>query len=566
MDNHHRNSWHSGHNTNANMNPNPNDLFNDAWVGDIDNFDFETALQDPNYGLPSASNELIDLATLDHLTGASTPITSEHPVFAPSNDYPVDTLSLEQLVLNNRPPPPRQRALPRKRSRYVMNQSGSGAHPIPINNINRGDSPLQSLALQRWQNSPPEAEAASLSAIYNAVEQQPSSRSLHGSRTSSYEALQTAQRPMTYRRTSRPSSTTSLESAVSDASGHSSKSNASQSRRRRVTKPRGTARNKAKPKDSADRIFNCTFCCDSFKNKHDWQRHEKSLHVSMEEWVCTPHGGSVVLPSTDRVHCAYCNALDPDPAHLESHNYSACQGGQTTPRKFRRKDHLVQHLRLVHGLDTLPLIEDWKVARPPITSRCGFCDASLHSWEERTDHLAAHFRAGFKMRDWKGDHGFDKDTESRLYYDYPPYLIAHQQMTLVPFSVTNHESIQHTKETYSRIQAAFPDFEFGGQAYLSDAPFSPNIDSQQLPFSADGQGQTIDESRPFSEILVSHLARFARHQMMQGVVPTDEMFQREARRVLYQDADDNWNQTVADDPEWMKSFRVKSGFSDNFAG
>lgn len=165
------------------------------------------------------------------------------------------------------------------------------------------------------------------------------------------------------------------------------------------------------------------------------------------------------------------------------------------------------------------------------------------------------------MKDWKGDHGFDKNFESRLYYDYPPYLIAHQQLTLVPFSVTNHESIQHTKDTFTRIQATFPDEDFGGQAYLQDDMFVQNMGGQPSPSSPDLETQKIDESRPFSEILVSHLARFARQQMVQGIVPTDEMFQREARRVLYHDADDNWNQTVADDPEWMRSFRMKSGFS-----
>jgi hypothetical protein len=33
------------------------------------------------------------------------------------------------------------------------------------------------------------------------------------------------------------------------------------------------------------RIFQCTFCTDTFKSKHDWVRHEKSLHLSLEK-VC----------------------------------------------------------------------------------------------------------------------------------------------------------------------------------------------------------------------------------------------------------------------------------------
>jgi uncharacterized Zn-finger protein len=38
------------------------------------------------------------------------------------------------------------------------------------------------------------------------------------------------------------------------------------------------------------KIFQCTFCTESFKVKYDWLRHEKSLHLSMEKWTCAPLG------------------------------------------------------------------------------------------------------------------------------------------------------------------------------------------------------------------------------------------------------------------------------------
>lgn len=48
--------------------------------------------------------------------------------------------------------------------------------------------------------------------------------------------------------------------------------------------------------------------------------------------------------------------------------------------------------------------------------------------------------------------------------------------------------------------------------------------------------------------------------MLNGVLPTDDMFQREARTMLYQDGgDDGWNQTVADDPIWLQEFRERVG-------
>lgn len=42
--------------------------------------------------------------------------------------------------------------------------------------------------------------------------------------------------------------------------------------------------------------------------------------------------------------------------------------------------------------------------------------------------------------------------------------------------------------------------------------------------------------------------------MSLGVIPTDEMFQQESRRLLY-DSDDPWNQTIADNSEWISAFK-----------
>lgn len=58
----------------------------------------------------------------------------------------------------------------------------------------------------------------------------------------------------------------------------------------------------------------------------------------------------------------------------------------------------------------------------------------------------------------------------------------------------------------------------------------------------------------YTELLTSHLCRYAQEQIKIGVVPTDEMFQRESRKALY-NSDDSWNQTAADNPEWLAAFR-----------
>jgi hypothetical protein len=513
-------------------------IFDDLWTADFATLDLQSPALDTNFALYDTTDDLDALPIFDDLALEGMSLQDQVPDQDSSNT--LGFFSLEEFSRNNRPTPPRQRTLPRRRSKYVLRRSESHTNAIVIPSKYRNESPVQPLAIERWRNSPPEQEAASLTAIYNAMERP----TPNGSRTSSFDAFRTHRGA---------SSSTSLDSGVSDSSlhsAHSKHSASSQTRRRRVSKPRGPAKSK-RPKNPTERPFKCTFCCDDFRVRYDWARHERSLHLNMEEWICTPYGGSVVLPLTGRVHCAYCSALDPTHHHLDSHNYSACADGHSTPRTFRRKDHLVQHLRLVHYLDTLPLIDDWKIASAPVTSRCGFCDATLWTWDERTDHLAAHFRSGKTMVDWRGDHGFHPEVDARVSNAFPPYLIAAQAETLVPFSATNHESLDHTKQVIWQMESEL----------LATETQSGEVDvaeSQDVPTPSLQQGV---ETRLFADILTRHLARFARQQMSLGNIPTDEMFQRESRRVLYQDADDEWNQTVADNPEWIREFRERTGFN-----
>jgi hypothetical protein len=62
------------------------------------------------------------------------------------------------------------------------------------------------------------------------------------------------------------------------------------------------------------------------------------------------------------------------------------------------------------------------------------------------------------------------------------------------------------------------------------------------------------------EILTLRLGRFAReHIEKHGVSSiTDEMLQREARLILYDDAD-GWEQTSADNSEWLNLFKKAHG-------
>ncbi|KAK5998296.1 Homeobox protein 4 [Cladobotryum mycophilum] len=186
------------------------------------------------------------------------------------------------------------------------------------------------------------------------------------------------------------------------------------------------------------KTFQCTFCTETFRTKHDWQRHEKSLHLSLERWVCAPDGPRAVNPENGVTCCVFCGEANPDNAHIDTHNHAACQERSLEERTFYRKDHLNQHLRLVHNVKFMDWsMKSWKVATPEIRSRCGFCGIVMDTWTIRVDHLAEHFKTGFSMADWKGDWGFELPVLDMVENSIPPYLIHHERLSPNPYLAGN---------------------------------------------------------------------------------------------------------------------------------
>ncbi|WZH49645.1 hypothetical protein QYS62_010850 [Fusarium acuminatum] len=471
------------------------------------------------------------LASIENRTG--TPVTTNPwsvPGFSPSfgNSPTKET---------------QQHSLPRKRSHYFRHQPqrvASDPISIPRSNIQR-DSALD--PMQRWQESPPEAEAASLSAICDALEKTPlRTRSSAGSLGS---------RRVGSRAGSRAGSNASLGS-VTSCSSVSAGSQSPQSRTRRTSSRGRVAKPKrasaAKGKGTEKRRFPCTFCCDSFKSKYDWARHERSLHLDLQGWRCTPFGGAVFSPDTGRSHCAYCNQLDPTTEHLETHNHASCQDNEK-PHVFRRKDHLVQHLRLVHHIQTLPIIDSWKVEGPPVKSRCGICSIRMETWQERVEHLAKHFRKGDTMADWKGEHDFEPHVKARVTNSLAPYMIAAEERAPVPFSATDPSSRDHLLQVRQNAGRTMTASETGfPESGSLDITAEENLPRPERSLTQD------DSSMAFPEFLVHHLGRYAQQQMSLGVMPTDDMFQTEARRIVY-NTSDPWDQTLADNKDWLSCFR-----------
>ncbi|KAK3071260.1 hypothetical protein LTR53_008942 [Teratosphaeriaceae sp. CCFEE 6253] len=412
---------------------------------------------------------------------------------------------------------------------------------------------------ERWQHSPPEHEPASFTDIAHAVattdlpndsgSTSPSSagrrkRSSNGSgftniRAPSLTSLDTSGAHSSKSASSALKSQGSSQSHGSFGSFNSSLAGKRDRRRRRRAAPI-TSR---KVSDDKKRIFQCTFCTDTFASKYDWTRHEKSLHLSLEKWICHPIGPIVAEPVTNTKKCVYCGVQDPSDDHIESHNHRQCEDKGHDARTFYRKDHLRQHLRLMHGCEMICFMETWKSTAVHINSRCGFCAQRFSVWQERNDHITAHYKAGVRMSEWKGCRGLDPAVAAQVTNAMPPYLIGIEAVSPMPFSATHRASWDqvpgHTDQEGTQ--------ERGGSERTSRQVAECHM------------GNTDYGSKATCwEILTVRLGKYANEMARSGTVLTDEMLQTRARRILYE-SDDTWNQTAADNPEWLDLFKKAHG-------
>lgn len=336
---------------------------------------------------------------------------------------------------------------------------------------------------ERWLHLGPEHEAASLSAIYEAIEAETwncehdlslAERSIaidhHSGTSTNWQYFRKA-----------GSSISSLEirsyaanekSVCSDQwkhvlDGSSLPLTKLARRHRRMDAQKSTAEGEWNIRKSL-RKFQCTFCNDCFKKKHDWQRHEKSQHLPLEKWICCPQGSVNVDPATYEITCVFCNMPDPDPGHIHSHGYTQCISRTPAERTFYRKDHLRQHLRLMHnGCPMTSSMDTWKSCLTILRSRCGFCCAELSTWEGRVEHLADHFRDGALMDNWDGDWGFDPDIMAMLERATSPSARQKSVRQLAELSIQDDHEYEFSnadnwyvlnphKATRTRVQADLP--------------------------------------------------------------------------------------------------------------
>ncbi|KAK2122539.1 hypothetical protein NOF04DRAFT_1195090 [Fusarium oxysporum II5] len=207
-----------------------------------------------------------------------------------------------------------------------------------------------------------------------------------------------------------------------------------------------------------------------------WSRRDTS---PLQRWVDSPAESepasiaaiaeavaSTVNPQTELVSCVFCGEPEPSNEHIERHNPSSCQ-----ERIFNRKDHLKQHLRLVHNSQLVGWATgSWQTSISNIQSRCGICDSRMITWAERAIHLADHFKIGLGMSSWKGDWGFEKSVLGMVELAIPPYLIHTLRATPFPFQgssgpVSSPDSafelialeLAHFMHTYHDLTSTVPD-------------------------------------------------------------------------------------------------------------
>lgn len=289
---------------------------------------------------------------------------------------------------------------------------------------------------QRWANSPPEDEPADAMAIRRATNERfyswntpfdhngeacsksasDSSCLRHYDNCSSQESCGSS-----------GSSSFSMSSLSLEASHSHHVSHRYRGRRRRRRRRHHNDQHLCSSRSTLVRsfrkIFQCTFCAEEFCTKYDWQRHEKTWHISVDRWVCALTGPFLSLnDGSNTLRCVFCHWQNPDAAHLEQHNFLLCSQRTAEDRTFYRRDHLFQHLRLVHRADGIPKtdFDMWKIPSPQIRSRCGFCGQRLNDWLTRVEHLAQHFKTGCTMAEWVGDWGFDSAILSTIENSMPP--------------------------------------------------------------------------------------------------------------------------------------------------
>lgn len=252
--------------------------------------------------------------------------------------------------------------------------------------------------LDRWRNSPPEDDHVTPQTIAAAVASSGSNSPWSDLVASPWSpSFPDSWQPSDM--SSQGDSASTSQSSVSSFLSHQSASRAFSRQQSRRVKTR-----------AAKVQYECTFCRQSFKKKHDWARHERAVHMpELDTYTCSSPLQMMENMQTWRFgqpepECSLCGHPSPDQDHLAAHDFESCAERPVSQRTFSRKDHFWQHLSKYHGcrkwegweLD----LNLWRKQHDTFQSYCGFCNATMGSWTARLSHLAEHFKSGLTMENW----------------------------------------------------------------------------------------------------------------------------------------------------------------------
>ena len=150
------------------------------------------------------------------------------------------------------------------------------------------------------------------------------------------------------------------------------------------------------------------------------------------------------------------------------------------------------------------------------------------------------------MSEWRGCRGLDPAVAAQVTNAMPPYLIGIESVSPNPFSATNRATWQHPLNQPLPSGTAL-DGSRHLEGDLRERTREPTIDNAGFVSKA-----------TCWEILTVRLGRYASEMARKGTVLTDEMLQQQARQIVYGD-DDTWNQSPADNPEWLDLFKKAHG-------
>ncbi|KAF1919086.1 hypothetical protein BDU57DRAFT_536106 [Ampelomyces quisqualis] len=190
--------------------------------------------------------------------------------------------------------------------------------------------------------------------------------------------------------------------------------------------------------------WQCTFCRQNLVPK-SWRRHEETQHRPKYQWTCLADGPEVTIPSHtgSSTICVFCQVENPSPDHFRhSHRVFECQKKSEADRTFGRPDHLRQHIKNFHKTSMLSLVRDkWRRERPRNVAnemwKCGFCQATLTTWDMRETHIANHFKDGSTMASW-----IDPDTAPTVESNHDPLQVPSEEHTPILTNLTT-QLIEH---------------------------------------------------------------------------------------------------------------------------